>query len=204
MFKHLLALLLLMSCVSQAAAAQSDSENRAYKMPAYDPSFVVSREVYQKSVDYYNLNYDKLANREKFVVIDFSLHASKARLLYLDIANKSFASYRVAAGRGSDPGGDGYATKFSNENDSKMSSLGAYLTLDSYVGQHGYSLRLRGLDGTNDNAEKRAIVMHPASYVSEADKRAGRSWGCPALDPSISRELIDKIKNGVIIFAAAK
>lgn len=138
------------------------------------------------------------------MVIDFSLHAGKARLLCLDIANNSFTTHHVAAGRGSDPDGDGFATQFSNTADSKMSSLGAYKTLNTYNGKYGYSLYLKGLDSTNDNAEDRAIVMHPASYVSEADKRAGRSWGCPAVDPSISRGLIDNIKNGVIIFVATK
>ncbi|UQZ88230.1 hypothetical protein C4J81_02985 [Deltaproteobacteria bacterium Smac51] len=204
MFKFLLALLLL-SCVSQAMVVQADNgKQRTYKMPAYKSSFIVSPEVYKKAADYYATNYKKLSKRDKFVIIDFSLHASKPRLLYLDIANKSFTTHLVSAGAGSDPDGDGYATKFSNTSDSKMSSLGAYLTLKTYTGKYGYSLYLKGLDSTNDNAEKRAIVMHPASYVSEANKHAGRSWGCPAVDPLISRDLIDNIKDGVIIFVATK
>lgn len=174
MFKCLFPLLILI-CPSQAFAIQPDNGKRAHNMPAYNSSFVVSQAVYQQAVGYYNKNYEKLSNKERFVVIDFSSHASKARLLYLDIANKSFKTYRVAAGRGSDPDGEGYATKFSNEVDSKMSSLGGYITLGTYNGKYGYSLYLKGLEPTNDNAENRAIVMHPASYVSEADKRAGRS-----------------------------
>jgi hypothetical protein len=199
-----LALLLLLTCASQAAAAQPDSGKRKFTMPAYKSSFVVSRAVYQRAADYYSKNYEQLPKRERFVVIDFSLHASKARLLYLDLANQSFKTHQVAAGRGSDPDGDGYATNFSNTAESKMSSLGAYKTLGTYNGKYGYSLYLKGLDPTNDQAEARAIVMHPATYVNEADQRAGRSWGCPAVDPSISRELFDNIKNGVIIFAGTK
>jgi hypothetical protein len=204
MFKYLPVLLLLI-WASQAAAAQAGADKpRSCRIPAYEASFSVSPEVYQKAADYYAANCGNWSKPEKFVVIDFSLHASKARLLYLEIEQKSFKTYRVAAGVGSDPDGDGYATKFSNEADSKMSSLGAYLTLGTSNGKHGYSLSLKGLDRSNSNAESRAIVMHPADYVSEANRRAGRSWGSPALDPSISRDLIDSIKNGVIIFVATK
>lgn len=196
--------LLLLTSLSQAVPLQADDEQQKLNMPAYKAAFVVSPQVYKKALHYYNKNYQHLSKPEKFVIIDFSLHASRARLLYLNLAEKTSTAYHVAAGRGSDPDGDGYATEFSNKNDSKMSSLGAYKTLGTYTGKYGYSLYLRGLDSTNDQAEARAIVMHPAAYVSEADKRAGRSWGCPALDPAISRELIDAIKDGVIIFVATK
>jgi hypothetical protein len=67
------------------------------------------------------------------------------------------------------------------------------------MGEHGYSLRLRGLEATNNNAEVRDIVMHPAPYVQESADRAGRSWGCAALDPTISQYVIDDVKDGSLL-----
>jgi hypothetical protein len=56
-------------------------------------------------------------------------------------------------------------------------------------------------DGFNDNARDRAIVMHPAAYADRKDGEVlGRSWGCPALDPDVSGEVIETIKNGTLIF----
>ena len=92
----------------------------------------------------------------------------------------------VAHGRGS---GDNFATRFSNAEGSHQTSLGLFRTADTYVGGNGYSLRLDGLEtGVNDRARERAIVMHGAPYVSEANVRTvgrlGRSHGCPALRPA--------------------
>ena len=85
--------------------------------------------------------------------------------------------------------------------------VGTFLTGEAYLGEHGHSLRLEGLDpGVNDRALERAIVIHPADYVSEAFRlksggRLGRSWGCPALDPAVAPEIIDRIQAGSVIFA---
>jgi hypothetical protein len=86
-----------------------------------------------------------------------------------------------------------------------QSSLGLFLTADTYVGTNGYSLRLRGLEpGVNDRALARAIVMHGAAYVRpgmEQFGRLGRSWGCPALSLASARQVIDAIKEGSLVFA---
>ena len=86
-----------------------------------------------------------------------------------------------------------------------MSSLGFYETQSTYIGGHGYSLKLEGLErGINDNVARRAIVMHPADYVNEAYIQSqgyiGRSQGCPAISPSKSKPIIDKIKDGTCLF----
>jgi hypothetical protein len=109
----------------------------------------------------------------------------------------------VAHGRRS---GDNMARYFSNEDGSLMTSLGLFVTELPYIGQNGYSLRLRGLDpGINDHAYDRAIVLHGAPYVSEANAtrfgRLGRSWGCPAVRPAVARRLIDTVKGGTVLFA---
>ena len=102
-----------------------------------------------------------------------------------------------------------YASRFSNEPESLTSSLGFYVTSGTYMGKHGYSLQLRGLEkGINDKAFDRDIVIHGAEYVNEDYIRAqgyiGRSWGCPAVSEKLNRPIIDKIKNGSCIFIYAK
>ena len=102
--------------------------------------------------------------------------------------------------------GDNFATEFSNNPDSHQTSLGLFVTDESYVGKNGYSLRMDGLDaGINDRARERAIVIHGADYVSEAfaksQGRLGRSWGCPAVRGVIAKSLIDRVRGGGLVFA---
>lgn len=98
------------------------------------------------------------------------------------------------------------AMAFSNVPGSRQSSLGLFRTDETYFGRHGYSLRLVGLEpGVNDLAYERGIVVHGADYATPkfASKhgRLGRSWGCPALDPAVHRDVIDTIRNGTALFA---
>jgi len=97
------------------------------------------------------------------------------------------------------------ANQFSNTPESYKSSLGFYVTQETYNGNHGYSLKLEGEErGINDNAENRAIVMHSAWYVNESIIRSqgyiGRSEGCPAVSEELSAPIINKIKNGTCLF----
>jgi hypothetical protein len=112
----------------------------------------------------------------------------------------------VAHGQGS---GDNYATRFSNVGGSHASSLGLYLTGDTYQGGNGYSLLLDGLEpGVNDNARSRSIVVHGADYadpsVIASAGRLGRSWGCPALPRAVTRPVIDAIKDGSVLYIHGK
>jgi hypothetical protein len=137
-------------------------------------------------------------------VIDYSRPSTKPRLWVLDLTTGDVLFEElVAHGQGS---GDDLATKFSDEPDSHQSSLGLFLTEETYTGKHGYSLRLQGLeDGVNSRARERAIVVHGAAYVSpgtvSALGRLGRSWGCPALGPNVAARVIDTIKGGSLIFS---
>ena len=97
-------------------------------------------------------------------------------------------------------------SSFSNQLGSLKSSIGLFVTEETYDGKHGYSLKLRGLDrGWNDNAESRAIVIHGADYVNlnfaKKYQRLGRSWGCPALASNVASKVIDVIKGGTAVFA---
>ena len=136
-------------------------------------------------------------------IIDYSLPSTEPRLWVLDLqTGRTLYEEVVAHGRGS---GGNMATAFSNAADSHQTSLGLFVTEDTYVGQNGYSMRLNGLEpGVNDHARARAIVMHGAPYVdpaiAAAQGRLGRSWGCPALRPAVAKELIDHIKGGNLLF----
>ena len=145
-----------------------------------------------------------VAREGLLTIIDYSLPSTEPRLWVVDLLQGQVL-YRelVAHGRAS---GDNIAKKFSNKSGSFMSSLGLFVTDQSYMGENGYSMRLRGLDkGVNDHAYDRAIVMHGADYVDEgvaqALGRLGRSLGCPAVRPDIAAALIDTIKDGTVMFA---
>jgi len=145
-----------------------------------------------------------LLTRKLLTVIDYGLPSTERRLWVFDLQSGRLLYHElVAHGRNS---GEDLAEVFSNQEGSLMTSLGAFVTGETYFGKNGYSLRLRGLDpGLNDHAEARAIVMHGAPYVSDdfASRagRLGRSHGCPAVRMEIARELIDRVKDGTLLYA---
>lgn len=136
-------------------------------------------------------------------IVDFSLSSKVPRLWVIDLASKKlYYNTLVAHGEGS---GEEFATKFSNTENSHQSSLGFYITDQTYTGKNGYSLKLVGMDaGYNNYAYERAIVIHGADYVSQefinSNNRLGRSWGCPALSHEISPAVIDRIKGGSVLY----
>ncbi len=145
----------------------------------------------------------EVANENIISIIDFSKPSSQKRLFVIDLANcKVLYNTYVAHGMQS---GKEFANQFSNKVESNKSSLGFYETLSTYNGGNGYSLKLQGVEkGINDNATKRAIVIHGANYVDESlihsQGYIGRSWGCPALPQRLHKAIIDVIKNGTCLF----
>lgn len=140
----------------------------------------------------------------RLAVIDFSLPSSEQRLWLFDLQAQSLITRElVAHGQGS---GDNQASQFSNIEGSHQSSLGLFRTQESYTGQHGYSLRMDGLEtGINDQARRRAIVIHGADYVDKSwvarQGRIGRSHGCPAVSQQAIDTLVDNLKGGQFLFA---
>lgn len=137
------------------------------------------------------------------VIIDYSKPSGEERFFIFDIKNKSILDKSlVAHGQNS---GEVSAERFSNKLQSHQSSLGLFVTANTYEGRHGYSLQIEGLEkNLNDNALKRAIVIHGASYVSydyiEKNGRLGRSFGCPALPVEKTHQIIDQIKGGSCLY----
>jgi len=136
-------------------------------------------------------------------VVDLSKPSREKRMWIVDLASKQLLIHTwVAHGSGS---GTEVAKRFSDIDDSHQSSLGFYLTDNVYMGKHGRSLHLNGLDeGFNDLARAREIVVHAAPYVSQqtinATGRIGCSWGCPAVSPKISNKVINTIKDRTMLF----
>lgn len=138
-----------------------------------------------------------------FTICDFSMPSTDERMWIIDLKQrKVLLNTHVAHGQGS---GDNYANEFSNIHESHQSSIGFFVTGSTYIGKHGNSLRLIGMDkGYNCAAMDRAIVVHGADYVSydfiKSHQRLGRSWGCPAVSAKVSDAVINYIKEGSVFF----
>jgi hypothetical protein len=149
------------------------------------------------------LKENRIGRTDYLTICDFSQSSRQKRLYIIDVANnKLLLRTYVAHGRNS--GGE-YATKFSNKPESLQSSLGFYVTSGTYIGEHGLSLHMNGVDpGFNDNALMRSIVIHGAAYVAASRSKAGafmgRSYGCPAVPQKESAKIINSIKNGTCLF----
>jgi L,D-transpeptidase catalytic domain len=146
----------------------------------------------------------KLSDKDLLTIIDFSKPSTEKRFFTLDLKNfkVKFHTY-VSHGKNT---GENLAKAFSNVLHSNQSSLGFYVTAETYVGSKGYSLKLDGMEkGYNDKIRERAVVIHNAEYVSEEwikkYGRLGRSQGCPALPVELGRKVIDVIKDHTAIFA---
>ncbi|OQP65352.1 hypothetical protein A3860_16935 [Niastella vici] len=139
-------------------------------------------------------------------IVDFSQPSNNKRLYVIDL-NTSQLLYNTWVAHGVKTGKLN-ATSFSNRASSCKSSLGFYVTGNAYQGSNGYSLKLQGMEkGINDGAMRRGIVIHGADYVCEglieSQGYIGRSWGCPAVAPEISEQLIDLLKEGSCLFIYA-
>lgn len=168
----------------------------------------LDKDVLKMALTAYN-NADKqgLVKKPVLTVIDYSIQSTEPRMWVFDL-NKNSVDFYTHVAHGRNTGGL-HATQFSNQNGSKQSSLGTFITADTYQGGNGYSLNLQGLDkGLNDNAYARRIVIHGAAYAKESFAKQhgylGRSWGCPAVSSELAAPVINKIKDGSVVFAYHK
>ncbi|CAH0535157.1 hypothetical protein VST7929_02818 [Vibrio stylophorae] len=200
--RFFLAMLLLTSSALAWSATSNDPSAQLYQQLGLqdDMSFEVFHQAYQ--------GYQGVKNRKKsmLTIIDYSKPSSQKRFFVIDMDKKellikTYVSHGVNSGAL-------YAKKFSNNVNSRQTSLGVFLTSETYYGANGYSLRIDGLTpGKNDRARKRYIVVHGAKYANpdmiSKTGQLGRSWGCPAIPTNISRKVIDLIKGGSVIFSYA-
>jgi hypothetical protein len=165
----------------------------------------LSPQLLQRARDALEQHRDVIRYRDVVGIADFSQHSRTPRFHVVELANGEVHTHLVAHGRGSDPARTGWLERFSNAPRSNATSSGAYLTDSTYVGGHGRSLRLRGLDATNSNAESRAIVVHGAWYVSfDMIGRCGmlgRSEGCFAVANSSLDEILTRLAPGRLLYA---
>jgi hypothetical protein len=153
---------------------------------------------------YFNLKSDTLLHNDSLLsIIDYSLPSSRPRFYLISIPERKIVLKTfVSHGKNS---GEDMALSFSNEPNSFKSSMGFFLTAETYSGKHGLSMRVDGLEpNINSNARKRDIVIHGADYACDASIKElgflGRSQGCPALPKDQHENIIEKIKECSCLF----
>jgi hypothetical protein len=192
-----------------AVRLQSDSASKLNKADKiYDSIGLAKAGLSKVAFDYAMKGYQtllaqgKILNQKYLTIVDFTKSSRQKRFFLLDIQNyKLVLNTFVAHGKNT---GVDMAEQFSNAPESNKSSLGFYVTKGTYIGKHGLSLRVAGMEeGFNDNAESRGIVVHAADYVNAARVNSGymgRSQGCPALPNELCAEVINMIKDGSAMF----
>jgi hypothetical protein len=164
-----------------------------------------SRELLRRAMASLEKHGTQITKRDLVAVADFSQPSRLPRFHLVETASGRITSHLVAHGRGSDPAHSGWLERFSNDQGSNATSAGAFRTDDFYVGAHGRSIRLTGLDASNSNALDRGIVVHSAWYVSPEMARTrgvlGRSEGCFALSAASLEEVMARLGPGHMIYA---
>jgi hypothetical protein len=143
--------------------------------------------------------------RDSIGIADFSLASRDPRFHVVDLMNGTVESHRVAHGRGSDPDHSGFVEKFSNRIGSEATSNGTYTTGEYYEGKYGLSMKVNGLDWSNNNAATRAIVIHNAWYAEpemiDIHGKLGRSEGCFAFSRASQWDVMKRLAGGRMIYA---
>ncbi|QPQ56167.1 murein L,D-transpeptidase catalytic domain family protein [Allosphingosinicella flava] len=187
----------LATCLSAPALANQVWATARPLQPQINPALLAKAKL--------ALDTRPVRNRDMMGVVDFSKASRDPRFYIVDILSGAATEYHVSHGRGSDPAHSGWLEYFSNTPSSEASSSGAYLTDNIYYGKYGRSLRLKGLDTTNSNAEYRNIVVHSAWYaepeVAEKAGKLGRSEGCFVLSLTNLQYVLLRLGPGRLIYA---
>ncbi len=159
----------------------------------------------EKALAAFEKHRSHILHTDVMAIADFGVASSKSRFHLVDLVSGKTSSMLVAHGKGSDPAHTGWLQSFSNLPGSNASSQGSYLTDQFYVGKHGRSRRLLGLDPENNLALDRAIVIHAAEYVSDdmvkGYNKIGRSQGCFAVSERNIAQVLDQLGPGRLLFA---
>lgn len=148
---------------------------------------------------------DSIWRRDIVGICDYGVHSARQRFYLVNMDREEVTAFHVSHGSGSDRNHDGWLDSYSNEVGSHASSRGAYVTWEWYQGKYGTSVRLGGLDETNEAALRRYIVMHRAAYAepSHLEKwgKMGRSQGCFVFGSDDFRNLLLNLSGGRLLYA---
>jgi hypothetical protein len=168
-----------------------------------DPQHQIRQSLLQTALLYYQWNLNLIPVPGTMTVVDFAIYSGLPRMFVVNMKTGSVWALHVAHGKGSDPNNTGYATKFSNTPGSLMSSLGFYLTTGTMnTSDHGIVVLINGLSTTDSNAMSRGIFIHSATYVSDSNIQAGRSWGCFAVPEADHDQMVSTLKGGTLLYAS--
>jgi hypothetical protein len=149
---------------------------------------------------------NRIPRRDRIAIADFDAPSANPRFHLVDLVSGTSVSLLVAHGSGSDPAHTGYLHRFSNQEGSNASCDGTFVASDYYVGKHGRSQRLDGLDPSNSNALSRAIVIHSAWYSNPEMLRThgqlGRSQGCFTVGESDLDRVFARLGPGRMLYSA--
>lgn len=163
-------------------------------------------ELFKRAVASLNRHSMRIPSHDRIAIADFTSASSKPRFFLVNMGTGEVESFLVSHGIGSDPEHTGLLHRFSNDVGSEATCEGAFLTADYYVGKHGDSQRLLGLDPTNNNAFDRAIVVHSAWYANpdmiEKHGKLGRSQGCFAVGERELAKVFERLGPGRLIYSA--
>ncbi|MEO8401385.1 MAG: murein L,D-transpeptidase catalytic domain family protein [Gammaproteobacteria bacterium] len=193
----------LLSLASRADALLISSPDKEAKLLSAKTHNELNARVIRLGINAYNNGVRRgVVRRKLLAIVDYSKPSTVRRFWIFDLTTHKILYHELVA-HGVHSGGK-HVTSFSNAHNSHKSSIGIYVTERTYQGKHNYSLRLRGLErGYNDNVKSRGVVIHSSHYVTNDFIRVagqlGRSHGCLAINPRVTRGIIDTIKNGTII-----
>lgn len=186
------------------ASSEEDEINRLYDSFNNLNAAMPSREVFKNGImGYEKLKEENKIKKELLTIVDFGMASTKKRMWILDMATQKVL-FNTYVSHGKNTGGN-KAAKFSNIPNSLQSSLGFYVTAETYYGKNGLSLFIDGMEKRfNSNARERYVVVHGADYATadfiKRHGRLGRSYGCPAVPEKLSKEIINKIKGQSVLF----
>lgn len=192
---------LFQSFVQQGVPARALVRVLEYLENKQGQAIPVQKKFSSSSSDYVMREVSLKLRSEYAGIIDFSLPSTEKRLFLLNLTTGEVERFYTTHGRNT---GQNTPLRFSNQKNSKKSSLGLYLMGEPYVGRYGKSMKLHGLEPSNNKAAERDIVMHPADYASETFlqtyKRLGLSWGCTAVEKIHAAKIMTSLKTGSILY----
>lgn len=182
------------------AEMRSASGELPAKYAHLDPNRVVPRDLLVTAVSYLDANPAGFPNKSHLTIVDFKQHSARSRFYLVNLETGGVERYHTTHGLYSDEDDNGLAESFGNVVGSGKSSLGFVRVSEVYSGAYRRSIRLDGLSRTNSNIRERAIVFHGWDKVKEADVKQGLSWGCITLDWIVKDGVLDKIKEGSLMY----